>query len=104
MDKKLFLEGLHKNRVLWSYSPGADLPDGIIVEHTLKYGDVIDIINLFKIFSEDFIERVWLETMCNDDRFEKTNHYLKLFFLKNIDDHEPVETRHEKIKRISEGD
>jgi hypothetical protein len=103
MDKRSFIEGLMKKRVLWSYSPDADLPDGIIVEYTLKYGEVHDIINLFEIFSEDFISQTWLETMSNDDRFDKTNHYLKLFFLKNLDDHEPVETRYEKIKRISEG-
>ncbi len=102
MDRKEFVEQLKKKHVFWSYSPEAELPDEIIIEHTLKYGDVIDIINLFKSFSKDCITRIWLESMSHDIRFEKTNYYLKLFFLKNLETHEPVETRYEKIKRLSE--
>jgi hypothetical protein len=102
MDKLVFVDQLKKKQVFWSYSNNADIPDGIVVEHTLKYGDVLDIIELFKIFSNDFIVNIWLQTMSQDSRFEKTNYYLKIFFLKDVQKHKTVESRYEKIKRVSE--
>lgn len=99
MNKFDFVRQLEKKHIFWSYSTKPDLPDEIIIEHTLKFGDVIDIINLFKIFKESEISLVWLETMSNDERFEKTNFYLLMFFLKNVEKNKPFETRYERIKR-----
>lgn len=102
MDIKTFVNKLKEKQVFWSYSKNADIPHEIVIEHTLKYGDVIDIIELFTLFSKDLIVKIWLETMSTDNRFDKTNYYLKLFFFKNIGDNKPVETRYEKIKRAGE--
>jgi len=102
MDINVFVDKLREKQVFWSYSNNVDIPDEIVVEHTLKYGDIIDIIELFKLFPKDFIVKIWLKTMSTDYRFDKTNHYLKLFFFKNLEKYKPVETRYEKIKRFSE--
>lgn len=99
MDKSDFIKQLETKHIFWSYSTKMDLPDKIVIEHTLKFGDVVDIINLFKIFEESEISRVWLETMSNDERFERTNFYLLMFFLKNVEKNKPFETRYERIKR-----
>ena len=97
INKDVFVRQLEKKHVFWSYSPGADLPDEVVIEHVLKFGDIADIIILFKLFHKNEIERVWCKTMAPDDRFDKTNHYLKLFFFKNIT--KPIETRYDRIKR-----
>lgn len=102
MDINNFVDKLKEKQVFWSYSKNADIPHEIVIEHTLKYGDVTDIIELFKLFSKDLIVKIWLETMSTDDRFDKTNNYLKLFFFKNLEKYKPAETRYEKIKRFSE--
>jgi hypothetical protein len=97
MNKNVFVRQLEKRHVFWSYSPGAVLPDEVIIEHVLKFGDISDIIELFELFPKDEIEKVWYKTMAPDNRFDKTNHYLKLFFFKNIS--KPIETRYDRIKR-----
>ena len=99
MNKDVFVRNLEKRHVFWSYSSGVDFPDEIVIEHVLKFADIADIIQLFKLFSRNEIERVWLKTMSLDDRFDKINHYLKLFFFKNVKKN--VETRYDRIKRVS---
>ena len=99
MNKDVFVRNLEKRHVFWSYSPGSDLPDEVIVEHVLKFGDISDILELFKLFPRDEIQRIWQKTMSFDDRFDKINHYLKLFFFKNVKKN--VETRYDRIKRVS---
>lgn len=102
MDINNFVKKLKEKQIFWSYSKNTDIPHDIVIEHTLKYGDITDIIELFELFSKDLIVKVWLETMSTDDRFDKTNHYLKLFFFKNLEINTPLETRYEKIKRAGE--
>ena len=99
MNKDIFVRQLEKRHIFWSYSSGAELPDEVVIEHTLKFGDISDIIELFKLFTKSEIERVWIKTMSCDDRFDKMNHYLKLFFFKNMIKMKTIETRYDRIKR-----
>jgi len=99
MNKDIFVRQLEKRHIFWSYSSGAELPDEVVIEHALKFGDIVDIINLFEIYSRDKIEDAWIKTMSCDDRFDKINHYLQLFFFKSTIKKKPIETRYDRIKR-----
>ncbi len=53
-----------------------------LVEHTLKYGDFYDILNLFKNMDRDEIKKIWLNTMAWDNRFLKINLMIARIFFK----------------------
>jgi hypothetical protein len=40
MDINIFVEKLREKQFFWSYSKNADIPHEIVIDHTLKYGDV----------------------------------------------------------------
>ena len=86
IKNKLF-EKLIQNNVFWSYdiSSPDELPDKLIIEHTLRWADVPEILMLFEIYPEDLIKQVWIERLIPDERIYKHNWYLaKIFF--DIDD------------------
>ncbi len=52
-----------------------------MIEHTLKYGDFDDIIELFKRIDKDKIKEVWSKTTAPDKRFLKVNLMIaRIFF------------------------
>ncbi len=81
--KKLF-ERLKKKGIFWSYDdsmPFDDMPDSIFIEHTLKYADFDDIVELFALYGKRYIFGVWENELKNDLRFKKLNLLLaRVFF------------------------
>lgn len=87
MNKKELFEKLKKKNIFWSFNSTSSINNNILIEYTLLYGDVSEIIILFKIFEKEKIKKVWINKIIPDKRFEGLNYYLgKIFFqIKNID-------------------
>ncbi len=66
----------------WSYSPDnlSELPDNVIIEEGLRWGDVSEIQSIFKTFSPKQIKQVWREKMLPDERIYSHNYYLAAIF------------------------
>lgn len=94
---------------MWSYdaSVASDISDSILIEHTLIYADVDQIKELFLIFSKEKIKRVWDNKIIPDNRYIRLNYYLGKFFFNikdvqtYIDEKSIINSRYEKIRRIS---
>ena len=97
--KKLVNEGL-----FWSYDKFKIVnmcPDSILIEHTLKYGDIEEIKILFKIFKKSYIKSVWEKRMKYDCRFLKLNYYLaRIFFNTNFNTSEIIKNSNERRYRF----
>jgi hypothetical protein len=104
--KELFLK-LKKQNIFWSYDTSSVLSDEVIIEQTLIYGDVDDILSLFSIYGQIKIKEVWDEKMVPDTRYIKLNYYLGKFFfnIKNINlylkKNSLANSRYERIKRLT---
>ncbi|APC91117.1 MULTISPECIES: hypothetical protein [Francisella] len=60
--KKDLFNKLKGMGIFWSYDKECDyanFPEALIIEHTLKYADYDDIINLFNLYERYFIFAVW---------------------------------------------
>lgn len=66
----------------WSYDIGAlkNLPDSILIEECLRWGDVSEILELFKLFTTKEIKVVWKEKLIPDERIYAHNYYLASVF------------------------
>jgi len=80
---KLF-ERLRDKGVFWSYSKEIqyeDLPEDIVIEYLLKYGDFDDIKLGFELFGKRVMKKVWEVKLKSDRSFIKTNLMLaRVFF------------------------
>ena len=82
MNKIELFKKLKKDGLFWSYDKEIEyISDSILIEHTLKYGDFDDIVELFKIFNKRKIQKVWEQTMKYDTRFIKVNFLIARIFL-----------------------
>jgi len=67
--------------IYWNIKKNSDIDETTMIEHTLKYGDLDDIIELFKRINNDKIKEIWLKTMAPDRRFLKLNLVIaRIFF------------------------
>lgn len=67
--------------IYWNIKKNSDIDETTMIEHTLKYGDLDDIIELFKRINNDKIKEIWLKTMAPDRRFLKLNLMIaRIFF------------------------
>ncbi len=78
--KPLFITRLRQLGAFWSYAPDADIPDEVLIEEALRWGDVEELQALFKMFSGKEIKRVWREKMLPDERIYRHNFYLAAIF------------------------
>jgi len=70
----------------WNIKKESDIDEVTMIEHTLKYGDFDDIIELCKRIDKDKIKEVWLKTMAWDKRFLKVNLMIaRVFFDMDIE-------------------
>lgn len=84
MNKNEFSNILWKKGILWPYdrSKANQLPESIIIEHTLLYGDVGELKLLFALFEQIHIRKVWEEKLVPQKRYHKLNTYLATFFFR----------------------
>ncbi len=99
MTKEELYGELKNSGIFWSYNKDAEyLSDKLLVEHTLVWADVPEIIQLFKIFDFEFIKDVWERKIVPDERYFKLNVYLAFVFF-NIE--EPYSFISETAKKYS---
>lgn len=112
MNKEAFAASLSRRGCLWSYDPEkvALLPDAVLIEHALVYGDVPDIENAFVLFGKPAVEAAWRAHVLPDARFRKLNNYLaRIYFgIKNpaplLDQAIAHETRLARLQRLAAED
>jgi hypothetical protein len=51
----------------------AQIPDSLLIEQTLRYGDVKELFLLFRIFSKMMIRQIWCDVLIADPRFYGRN-------------------------------
>ena len=65
----------------WNINSNSKIDEVTLIEHTLKYGDFDDIMDLFKRIDKNRIKEVWLKTIAPDKRFLKVNLMIaRIFF------------------------
>ena len=65
----------------WNINSNSKIDEVTLIEHTLKYGDFDDIMDLFKRIDKNRIKEVWLKAMAPDKRFLKVNLMIaRIFF------------------------
>ncbi len=70
-------------QAFWSYDVHklTDISDNLLIEKTLLYGDVEEILLLFRAFTIQEIREIWRTAVIPDQRFYPRNYYLaKIFF------------------------
>lgn len=84
MTKNEFSDILWEKGILWPYdqSKAHQLPESIIIEHTLLYGDVGELKLLFILFEQIDIRKVWEDKLAPQKRYHKLNTYLATFFFR----------------------
>ncbi len=83
MTKKTeFATQLAQRGLLWSYDPSevGNLPDSVLIEHGLIYGDVPDIKAIFEIFPKKIIKNTWKKVLLPNPNHRKLNYYLAIIF------------------------
>jgi hypothetical protein len=101
--KNAFIQSLIKRNFFWSYAltDASTLPDELLIEHVLAYGEPEDIINLKKYFKLIQIKQVWQQKLLPDTRFKNANVWLaKVFFnIKHTDKY--IEKYSQKYSRYN---
>ena len=78
-----FIQSLISRNFFWSYAltDAANLPDELLIEQVLGYGQPDDIVKLKKYFKISQIKQVWQLLLLPDARFKNANVWLaKVFF------------------------
>ena len=63
--------------IFWSYKADANLPDELVIKQVAIYGDIVDIIELTKLFSKDTINSV-LQSIKQKNK-KRVNFITKIF-------------------------
>ncbi len=107
MDKLIFAQKLHRKGLLWSYDAAHldTLPESILIEHALIYGDIPEIKTLFELFSFDLVKKTWKKTILPNPNHRKLNYYLAIFYFHYKQPYrllnKKYETRIERLQRIA---
>jgi hypothetical protein len=110
--KNAFIQSLIKRNLFWSYAltDTSLLPDELLIEHVLAYGEPEDIINLMKYFKFIQIKKVWQQKLLPDTRFKNANVWLaKIFFNikqtdKYIKKYSQQNNRYDKLRLLASKD
>ncbi|MCS7028108.1 MAG: hypothetical protein NZ519_05025 [Bacteroidia bacterium] len=80
--KKQLIEKLCSIGAFWSYDLSSCIvPDEVLIETALRWGDVEEISALFRIFPKTLVRKVWQEKLIPDIRLQAHNYYLaRIFF------------------------
>lgn len=107
IEKQQLVSRLRQLGGAWSYAPDAPLPDNVLIEEVLRWGDVDELEALFKLFDRATIRNIWREKLIPDERVYRHNYYLALIFF-NIKNPKRYMTplqkkysRYEKLKQLA---
>ena len=108
MNKIELYTKLKNEGIFWSYDKSAEyLSDNLLIEHTLVWADVPDIIQLFKIFDFELIKDVWNRKIVPDERYFKLNVYLAFIYFSIKEPYSYIAetakkySRYEMLKRMT---
>ena len=108
MKKTELIKQMDSKGAFWSYdvSGSENVPDNILIEHALRWGDVPEILTLFKLFQKNKIKSVWETSLIPDKRIFPHNYYLARVFF-DVDDAKTYiltlqkkNSRYEKLKAL----
>jgi hypothetical protein len=108
-SKTEFVKALIERNLFWSYtiSEPATLPDELLIEQVLGFGEPVDIVNLMKFFKLAQIKQVWQQHLLPDARFRNANVWLaKVFFNirqadKYIDKYSNQNSRYDRLRILA---
>lgn len=66
--------------IFWSYKPDADLPENLVIQQVIAYGEISDFRLISKLLPPQKINEA-IEKWNNKDRYEKHINFLKKVFL-----------------------
>jgi len=81
---ELFLDAKGKG-LFWSYDKKLEYSeclDNLIIENILKYGDFVDLKQLFILYGKRVVKKIWNEKLITDTHFIKLNYFLARIFFK----------------------
>jgi hypothetical protein len=64
----------------WSYRPDADLPEEIVAEKILVYGDISAIVQLEKLLGRDRLAGTWKKRLAGRRQYAKLNALLEVLY------------------------
>ncbi len=106
--KRILFNKIRDEGLLWSYAADIEYSydkKGLLIETILKYGDLVDIHDLFALFGKRDILRLWQEHLKPDTRFKKLNYFIaRTFFQLNVeagDFAEVQSVRAEKLRLLA---
>ncbi len=108
-DKTKLIQQLKNQGAFWSYGEEGlqNLPDAVLIETTLKMGDVPEIQLLFKLFTIEAIKAVWHQKLIPNQRLYPHNYYLaRIFFdIENPEAYiKPLQKQYSRYERIKNAD
>ena len=68
------------HHLFWSYNSQADLPDDLVAEQVILYGDLDDLFHLSDLVSHDIIDAVNRKIMTKK-RWQKRTHFVNKVIL-----------------------
>ncbi|SRR6056297_652831 len=110
-DKASIVKKLKTQGFFWSYTienPDA-VPDEILIEEVLRYGDVEDIQWAFAFYGRSEVFKIWKKHLIPDDRIYRHNYYLSRVFFDIDEPHAFLEknarifSRYERIRLSDTG-
>ena len=90
--------------LFWSYSPTIEFgPDKqkLLIETVLKFADIDDIRQVFRLCGKRTVAAVWNERIRHDSRFKKLNYFLaRIFFDMELEADQLNEVRHVRAEKL----
>lgn len=103
-NKEILFKFAKDLNLFWSYSKDIalnDIPEEILIEKILTYGDIKELILLFNTYPYNILYKVWTEELIPDKRLEEVNYFLAKFFFKTDINNIKVETKMDKLIKIT---
>ncbi|MBK8491423.1 MAG: hypothetical protein IPL49_11200 [Saprospirales bacterium] len=112
MTKPEFIQSLLPKNLFWSYDTREEqsIPDEVVIEQVLLYGDVPDLTQLFHLWDKKLIQKIWEEQLLPHERHRKINYYLGVFFFQIphinnfLNKHIRAYPRLERLRLLAAGD
>ena len=101
--KEILFKTAKDLNLFWSYSKNitlADIPEELLIEKILLYGDIKELILLFQAYPYNQIYKVWTEELLPDKRYKEANYFLAKFFFKTDINSIRIETKIDKLIMI----
>ncbi len=88
-DRNWLAQEMLNQKMFWSYDAKSpdQIPDGLLIETVLLYGDITHLKTLFRVFNKELIKKVLEENIICQSRYQDISRYIAWLFL-DIEDTE----------------